>query len=428
MDLWTPNRKTIEPVPVCPRCGKPRHRQRIAERGDHRRYLPGWLHGVCCCCGDELPVYISHSSSVFTPSNRITKIKAGEVLWTTSLPQGVNGTGLRWMEWSPHGIYVAMTPPSGWSILRLNDSTGAIELNVTVGDFFSHGNFNDFGMAVDADHIYTIGSDRLTHKYDPDISLVLSRTQPGPPSFTSEGWMSTFSQGLSQTLRRLAVRDGYLWTHHTFIVSVGALVLQRHNTTDLVWHDRLQAYYPFFVNSVWGAKGSGICLSTNTNFWMEGSVESGIQFQPPGTPTIGWSTSTASTTAPSWIIECAQGQNIVYATRHNHNIGFVVRFDGQQVDPNQPSAHVRANPTAIYDVNTMLGVTDFKITRLRYADSGVWFYGHTNVVASSTRTFIGRFNPNTSELIWSLELLSDYQFAGTFMVLGQLGQGIDTTI
>jgi hypothetical protein len=44
--LWTPNPKTVAPVPLCPKCGKLR---RSWHRENRQRMGVGWLHGVCCC-------------------------------------------------------------------------------------------------------------------------------------------------------------------------------------------------------------------------------------------------------------------------------------------------------------------------------------------------------------------------------------------
>ena len=48
MELWTPNRKTIAPMPLCERCGGLTKAWVNANR--HHSGFAGWFHGVCCCC------------------------------------------------------------------------------------------------------------------------------------------------------------------------------------------------------------------------------------------------------------------------------------------------------------------------------------------------------------------------------------------
>lgn len=69
MTLWTPNPKTVDPIPLCQRCGKLR---RDWHRANRARLGVGWLHGVCCCgnpCETENPltVTISNANSTACP-------------------------------------------------------------------------------------------------------------------------------------------------------------------------------------------------------------------------------------------------------------------------------------------------------------------------------------------------------------------------
>lgn len=55
MTLWTPNPKTVDPIPLCSRCGGLR---RDWHRANRARLGVGWLHGVCCCgpCGGGIRI------------------------------------------------------------------------------------------------------------------------------------------------------------------------------------------------------------------------------------------------------------------------------------------------------------------------------------------------------------------------------------
>ena len=59
--LWTPNPKTVDPIPLCQRCGGLRRDWHQANRA---RLGVGWLHGVCCCEEEVACSADDHADSV----------------------------------------------------------------------------------------------------------------------------------------------------------------------------------------------------------------------------------------------------------------------------------------------------------------------------------------------------------------------------
>ncbi len=50
MKLWTPNYKTVDPLPICNRCGGIDRRALLARFPDGRRFYPPWVGHAGCCC------------------------------------------------------------------------------------------------------------------------------------------------------------------------------------------------------------------------------------------------------------------------------------------------------------------------------------------------------------------------------------------
>jgi hypothetical protein len=113
MTLWTPNRKVLEPVPICRRCGG--YQRRVADRLDFNRYVS--LHWVCCCgagpCQSSLNVALT-SPSVYTSCFNYIEYDA---------PTGLVGT---------REISVDFDDPNGYCRYELWDSGDSASIDYDV--------------------------------------------------------------------------------------------------------------------------------------------------------------------------------------------------------------------------------------------------------------------------------------------------------